>query len=73
MNHKTNDQILSGTGMPLYQNSEFTKNNNYNPEKQTGKDIQADKTIAPVYTHLNLDPSNGSIGFGKNAPTPDGK
>lgn len=33
-----------------------------------------DKTIAPVQmTHLNVDPSVASIGFLKNANTPDSR
>ena len=74
VNHKTNDNILSGPGMPLQYMSEFTKNNNYSPQKPGGKEtIVADKTIAPVYSQLNVDPSHASIGFGNIANTPDGK
>ena len=36
--------------------------------------MHPDKTIAPVHmSHLNLDPSVASIGFSKNANTPDAR
>jgi hypothetical protein len=36
--------------------------------------MHPDKTIAPVQmSYLNVDPSEDSIGFVKNANTPDGR
>jgi hypothetical protein len=36
--------------------------------------MHPDKTIAPVQmSHLNVDPSDASIGFLKNANTPDSR
>ena len=66
--------IISGTGQPFVQ-SEVTKMNNFSPEKRHGMpSMVSDKTIAPVQVqNLNLDPSVASIGFNKNANTPDSK